>query len=336
MNAAKETVKVNSTFHEAVRSERAERWLASRTPRYHEYRRKWVENPQNFIDEGRPLNIDIESSSACNLKCPMCLHTILMERGSPITSRHFDYELYKRIIDEAVQVGVCAVKLNWRGEPLMNPRIADMIRYAKEKGIEDVLMNTNAVLLSADMSRNIINAGIDNLIFSFDSPYKEKYESIRVGAVFEDVRDNIINFHRIRDEIGSVGPLTRAQMIRKKEDGDTEFQDYKTLYGGIVDTVAYIEYQDYERDYDLQSRRNDIVFSCFQPWVRMVIDVDGNIGVCCSDHGHTTGVGNINDMTVSEAWNSPAYKTVREKHKQYKWYEVKACTKCPSVLKAAE
>lgn len=173
-----ETVPVNVNFHETVYSAFHEKWLASKSERYNEYRKKWADNPANYIDEGYPINLDIEASMACNLRCPMCPRTVrINEKDKKLReSAHFDFALYKRLIDEAAEIGVYAVKLNWLGEPLMNPRIVDMVKYAKDRGIEDVLMNTNAVLLTEEMSRNLIAAGIDKLFFSFDSPYKDNYE----------------------------------------------------------------------------------------------------------------------------------------------------------------
>lgn len=179
-----ETVPINANFHEVHHSEHYIKWLNSKSERYHEYRRKWAENPVNFIDEGYPLNLDIEASSACNLRCPMCPRTVVMKNSDKTReySKHFDFSLYQRLIDEAAKLGIYAVKLNWLGEPLMNPRIVDMVRYAKSKGIEDVIMNTNATLLTEKMSRELISAGIDRIFFSFDSPYKDAYEKIRGGG----------------------------------------------------------------------------------------------------------------------------------------------------------
>ena len=39
---------------------------------YNEYRRKWVDNAKNQILSEYPLLVDLELSSICNLKCPMC------------------------------------------------------------------------------------------------------------------------------------------------------------------------------------------------------------------------------------------------------------------------
>jgi MoaA/NifB/PqqE/SkfB family radical SAM enzyme len=322
----KESTPINAGFQELVRSEHADCWMASKTQRYHEYRKKWKENPQNHIDEGYPLSIDIEASSACNLKCPMCTRTIGEKRKAP-SSKHFDFELYKRIIDEAVQIGVYALKLNWLGEPLMNPRIIDMIKYAKQSGIEDVLMNTNAVLLNESMAHGIVEAGLDNIIFSFDSPYKEAYEKIRVGAVYEQVLENIRRFHAIRQELGSLSPLSRVQMVLTPEN-EVSLQDFIDLFIDTVDIIAYNTYK--EHDVNRRSLHTDgIEFCCSQVFQRLLVSAEGKVGICCYDTERSVETVNIKDATIHSVWNGTTHKEILEKHMNYQWHQIDLCVKCP-------
>ena len=40
-------------------------------------------------------------------------------------------------------MNIPSIKLNWRGEPLINPKISNFIKYAKEIEILDDFTNTN-------------------------------------------------------------------------------------------------------------------------------------------------------------------------------------------------
>lgn len=57
-----------------------------------------------------------------------------MVNGGKYRLGFIDYDFYKNIIDQAAEMGVCAVKLNWLGEPTMHKNLVDMVRYAKRKG----------------------------------------------------------------------------------------------------------------------------------------------------------------------------------------------------------
>lgn len=125
-------VKENRGFYYQL--ENNGKWKKELDPAYKEYRRKWVENPNSFIIEKAPIDLAIEVSSMCNLKCPMCHRTIDLQKEDSKIARGgvMDWQLWTKIIDEAAEIGVSSIKLNWRGEPTTNPKLADMIRYAKE------------------------------------------------------------------------------------------------------------------------------------------------------------------------------------------------------------
>ena len=74
-----------------------------------------------------PSHLDIETTAECNLKCPMCPRTTMMTRPTG----HMSMELFRRVIDEAGKHELELVWLHLFGEPLLNPKFVDYIRYAK-------------------------------------------------------------------------------------------------------------------------------------------------------------------------------------------------------------
>ncbi|QCH26959.1 radical SAM/SPASM domain-containing protein [Clostridium tyrobutyricum] len=328
-------VPVNPTYHEVV-NDFAKEWEKNKSERYKEYRRKWSENPKNFIVEDAPLHLDIEPTNACNLKCPMCPRTVIVNddiRSKNFTVGIMEFYTFKKIIDEAVQIGVYSIKLNWLGEPLVHPQIVDMVRYAKQKGIIDVMFNTNAALLNEELSKQLIEAGIDKIFFSFDSPFKEKYEQIRVGAKFEDTFNNIKKLIQIRNEMGRTSPLTRVSMVLMENNKD-EYDEFIKLFKDIVDVVAYVEYRE-----PIASVKDKIdyekKFACSQLWQRMFISWNGDVVPCCVDSEKEIFINNVNKVSIKNIWNSSKYNNLRENHKNGEWYKENRCKKCdiPNKIK---
>ncbi len=107
---------------------------------YTEYRNSWHNQPKECINNSSnskplknnyiPLCIDIETASVCDLACPFCYRESL---ATP--DKIMNLKLFKNIIDQAVDMGVPSIKLNYRGEPLMHPKLYRMVEYAKQKGI---------------------------------------------------------------------------------------------------------------------------------------------------------------------------------------------------------
>lgn len=177
--------------------------------RYLKYREEWKSIPKNMylsnIDDynyatesiSGPLCVDIETASICDLACPHCFREYILT-----PDKIMDFDLYKKIINEIVNLEVPSIKLNWRGEPLLNKQIGKYIEYAKFSGILEVSINTNATNLDEKMSKVLINSGLDQLIYSFDGGTKKTYEKMRPGRfhknTFEDVYKNIKTFSYIK------------------------------------------------------------------------------------------------------------------------------------------
>src|SRR3989344_2686509 len=204
-------IKVNANFHTIG----GKSVLRSQEPRFLEYRKNWETRPKTFTAGEFPLHLDIETTCLCNLKCSFCATNY-----EPIGGQGFmSFDTFKKIIDEGAVNGLCAVKLNsgGRGEPLLNKALPEMIAYAKKKGIIDIYFNTNAVLLTQDVSKKIIETGLDRLSISFEGTTAEVYEKYRVGANFDKVLKNIRDFIQLKREMKKERPLVRIQTVALPE-----------------------------------------------------------------------------------------------------------------------
>ena len=321
-------VKVNPTFHEQLKDN--SKWKKRENPAYLEYRRKWSENPKEYIIEQAPIHLDIETSSVCNLRCPMCNMTIEFNKGkdSAIKRGLMSWELYKKIIDEAAEIGVYSVKLNWRGEPTMNRQLPDMVRYAKEKGILDIMINSNGVLVDKNLAEDLIDAGLDQMFFSVDSINPEKYEKIRVGAKYEEVIENIKYFAEYNEKKGHP-VFIRVQKVLMY-DTNNENENFKEFFGKIVDQVAFEDYIPYgELEFGKGVERGEeIKFSCSQFWQRLLITWDGECRACCCSSDKPIIIGNVNTESIKDIWNGKKINGMRELHKKGEWYKCQLCKEC--------
>ena len=99
----------------------------------------------------------------------------------------------------------------------MHPKLTDMVKYAKDKGIIEVQFNTNGLLLDATKANELLDAGLDRIIFSFDGATKETYERIRAGSDYYGVINNIKRVVELRDDRGMKRPCVRVQMVEMEE-----------------------------------------------------------------------------------------------------------------------
>lgn len=324
-------IKINPTYTEVMVSNQIRKWEDTRPKKYWQYRKKWYENPQKQIIEKFPLHLDIESTRRCNLRCPMCPRTIKLERGEKLEEGDLNFRLFKKVIDEGAANGLYSIKLSYLGEPLVCKDIIKMVAYAKSKGIIDVMFNTNGALLTENISKELIEAGLDKLFISFDSPFKERYEKIRVGTTFERVIENVKNLVRLRNEAGVLAPIIRVSMVVMKENKE-EVLDYIKLWKPIVDLIGFSDYinpqgLDTKERYTIK-RQKQPNFVCSQLYQRLFVLWNGKIGLCCIDYDAECDLGDVKEITISEVWTGKKMQKIRELHNKGNWEKVPLCKKC--------
>lgn len=309
---------IDSSFHLICKNEKTS------SSDYCEYRRKWEDNPNNFITGEFPIHIDIETTTACNLKCFMCFQSY-----DPPKPAKMSTEMIKKIIDEGAENNLCSIKLQYRGEPLTDVRIPEIVNYAKSRGILEVMFNTNATLLSEEKAYNLIKAGLDKIICSVDGCTKEVYENVRIGGKFEVVLQNIKTMQKLKKELGVDKPVVRVQMVDTPRNHE-EIDHYIPFWSEIADEVAIEDMLDW--DQTSEDLREFPSFACAQLWQRLIILADGTVLPCCRS---TSGgnmvlysVGNIHEMSLKEIWTGDRMNYLRELHKSGNSDRVKLCRLC--------
>jgi len=82
------------------------------------------------------------------------------------------------------------------GEPLLHPRIFEMIRAAKSRGCL-TSMTSNGTALNARNSGLLLQSGLDRLAVSVDGVRPETYNSIRRGSDFTKVEANLTRLSQL-------------------------------------------------------------------------------------------------------------------------------------------
>jgi radical SAM protein with 4Fe4S-binding SPASM domain len=289
------------------------------------YRFKWNLVAKHDVVLKFPLHLDIEVTEACNLKCIMCVHGIT---GVPTAGR-IDMKFAKTMVDQAVAGGTKSIKFNWRGEPALHTGLEDLVRYAKDKGILEVQFNTNGIPFTDKRINDLVDAGLDRVIFSMDGATKETYEAIRVGSSFERLIENIKKFDNARKARGQVKPFIRIQMVRMKDNQD-EVDRFVSMWRGIADDIAVKDVTDrgqgntlYVGDQVATGRRR-----CNQPWQRMIVARDGKVFPCCSDWDRSYEIGDANNTPLKEIWKGDRMETLRDINRKKGLDNFDPCRSC--------
>jgi len=139
----------------------------------------------------------IEPTNGCNLRCVTCVRNVWDEPLGLMESRTF-----ARVIEGLRDFSPPPmVFFGGFGEPLSHPDIIDMVHQAKAIGSRVELI-TNGTLLTPDLSKGLISAGLNTLWVSLDGASPESYADVRLGATLPEVLANMTSFrHACRGDI---------------------------------------------------------------------------------------------------------------------------------------
>ncbi len=283
-------------------------------------RANWYLAPRYFYTVDFPTHVDIESSVSCQMRCPMCLRN-RMDKSLKIGVMNL--ELYKKIIDECSRRGVYSVKLSWRGEPLSNPHVVDMVKYAKDRRIKDVAFLTNGERLNPDLTVQLIEAGLDWISISIDG-LGETYERIRWPSTFDGIVSKVKFLKESRDSRGLKKPLIRVQTIWGAVKDNVE--QYFELWETLADKVYII---------GDQSRGNlnipfprDPKYMCCEPWRRLTVGWNGLISQCIGDYEELSKLGDVRTQSLYEIWHGEKFNKLRGSIRSRKLFTNEPCQRC--------
>ncbi len=292
-------------------------------------RYQWKSYPAKRKVAQFPLNVDIEVSSKCQIKCDHCFRQY-MDIGE---NDFMPLDMYKKIVGECGKHGLFTLKFSMRGEPLLHPDIVEMVDFAKRSGVREVWINTNGGNFTEEMVRGLMGAGVDWITMSFDG-LGAMYESVRKPLKYSESLEKLKMMRRVRDELG-VSTLLNVQTIWSAIKDDPEV--YISLMKGIVDRVAYNPDMTFEES----TMVTDDAYVCPRLWQRLCITSTGRYLKCPSDFMMEEILGTVDEYTVKEAWDI-LQERQRQLHIDGRKKESRVCNKChhgakkvPNKLKLA-
>jgi len=283
--------------------------------------------PKLKILDNYPPYLQIEPSSICNFRCVFCFET---DKSFTNKKNGFmgtmNLNLFKEIID-AIEGNIEFISLASRGEPLACPDISEMLEYTNGKFL-NLKINTNASLLNEKKCHAILSGGVKTVVFSADAADEKLYSELRVNGNLKKVLKNIETFKNIREKNYSKNPII-SRVSGVKFSKEQNFDEMKKLWSGLVDQIAFVDYNPWENSYLKNS--NNITEPCSDLWRRMFLWWDGKVNPCDVDYKSKLSVGGFKKNNISKIWNSENYNKIREKHLKSKRKELSPCSGCVVV-----
>lgn len=298
------------------------------------------------VELSLPHIIHVGVTTACNLRCPVCpTGTRALGRAAG----HLDYDYYARMVDELRGALMFVLLWDW-GEPLLHPRLADMVAHAKQSDIKTVIATNGTAGNSLEKIERLVAAQPDSIIVCVDGATQETYAKYRVGGRLSAVLETTRRLVAARERQGSSYPLVEFRSLATKhtepemprllqmaEETGSDLFSVKTLrpydYRGQESDRELVplrpELGRYAYDDDAPSATGRIrpagPLQCGKPMYAPTLESNGRLVFCCYAKHEEEVFGRFSRGGVRRLWRSrPA------RHKRLHFLRQEGTQCCPT------
>jgi radical SAM protein with 4Fe4S-binding SPASM domain len=277
---------------------------------------------------GRYLNILIDTTNGCNLKCKFCTRT----NNKNVRMSVSDFDLILKKLYQRIR----SLQLSCAWEYSISNHAPEIVRTLGHYSIPKTTIYSNGNILSSELAAAVIDAKINDYVVSIGESRKETYERLRRGGNFDKVIDNIKELVRLKNLHDSSLPNICANLTLVNSNID-ELPDFIDLAHKIgidevrgrhlilnkgldLDNEVVTNFQCANAIIDESHQKASIygiVFSvpiysqkegrkfCRAPWQQLYISSNGDVSVCPRIHKYVN-LGNLIKENLADLVKSEA------------------------------
>ncbi|MCA9789047.1 MAG: radical SAM/SPASM domain-containing protein [Cyanobacteria bacterium HKST-UBA06] len=285
-----------------------------------------------------PNNFSVTLGAApCNHSCLFCPQSV----EKPDGQYWLDLELLRKVLHEMPEEGVL-LNVSAYTETIVAPNLIDAIKMMKEiRPKLKVAMATNGTLFREEKVEELIDVGLDQYSYSFDSPNPQDYATIMQKDDFHKVWNNLEQIVAMRDKKRSSMIVTTHIMHFKGVEQD--FEVFKNYWQDKVDAVVLRRVGNWgSDDLGLMNRLKEEGFEsahetptdrypCMSIFTHFKLQYTGEYYPCVSaipayDKHLVPPIGHAKDITFLEAWERLG--EMRRAHLEGRWDDYECCKTC--------
>lgn len=248
----------------------------------------------------RMRKIEVTTITSCHIACEFCPQQIFQNNYSALKSKNkMDWKTYTSCINNLPKN--VSVIFGGMSEPFMNSLCTDMVFYAKEKGHKVEIfttlmglnvMNLERLLNSIDFSYN----PSDNRLF-IHLPSVEQYEKVTINEEYLYMLDRLLSSkHHIEFHYHGSRILSELNNIQF----DNRLKHWPLHNRAVNETAFYGK-----------CKRKDGKIGCIMNLEVNFLLPDGDVLICCQDHGIQHIIGNLIHSDYSTLYQSTEFKRIQ-------------------------
>jgi sulfatase maturation enzyme AslB (radical SAM superfamily) len=281
-----------------------------------------------------PSEVFVQVSRRCNLRCAMCGHEVWQSNSGFI-----EEPIFTRVLDQCRENGIKKVNiLSGQGEPMLHPRIFEMLERAVGDGF-DVHIVTNGTPLTPERARRLGQLGLGSIQFSFAGWDKESYESVYIGSKFERTLENLRNLQEAvrgtRTDFfvkAVVADRNWAEVSRKTRDfltGQGIEKVFTVAANNFGGTVKCGDFNQRHGVWTLKNLDHQRRMPCRIFLSAVGVYCDGTVTACgCYDSNAQLRIGHIMEQSLAEIRHGEPFQRLLEAFRSGDLTGVPMCGAC--------
>jgi MoaA/NifB/PqqE/SkfB family radical SAM enzyme len=222
-----------------------------------------------------------------------------------------------------------------KGEPLLNPKLPEMVALAKsQKVAQKIYITTNGALFSPGLNRKLVQAGIDEILVSIEAVDSDEYKKITgVDIDFDELVANIKDFYQNKGECNFFIKIVTYTQDHKRVRRFHEIFDPICDFAYMEQVVPIFDRVDYDTIALDRSRLSTIyrpIHVCTRPFFNMCVHTTGDIGACLVDYIPEVCFGNVAHDGLYDVWRGKTFTDFRLMQLHKKRYQHFKCGPCVS------
>ncbi len=301
---------------------------------------------KDAIPVAAPFTLFISPSQHCNFRCSYCAQSLNDEHRAQkdLKRIHLTIELFNQIVEQSQKFPVKykRILLTGLGEPLMNKNITHMVKALHDAKVsENLEIFTNASLLTPELSKKLIDAGLTKLRISVQGTNSQMYKKhTGVNIDFNNFVENIAFFYKQSRGKCSI----YIKIIEEELQDETDKEKFFALFGNICDEIFIenlVRAQPAMGNYDKQvestrtfygekSQKRDV---CPFIFYSLQIDSEGNCFPCPPlGLPQSFSLGNIKNIPLIGIWYGSKHKELMATHLRKDGNKCALCRSCTQYL----
>ncbi len=252
----------------------------------------------------------VEPTNHCTLECPVCG---ALQSDTQRVKGYMDWDLFVQLAAEISMLRPSRVCLHAHGEPLLHPRLVDMVRELASRKLQCEII-TNGDLLTCELSLALREAGLTSLIISHPGICAANYDACRGCPLSPEKEEKLIESLRFWE--GAAAKVGIQSMVIPALVSDRgEFLSFAKKWLNVpgVQEVSFHGYLPWPRHFreDMLRFLAAVPRRCELGMLSLTVLWDGTVTACSYDTSAELKLGRFPELSLSQMYNGLTLRRMR-------------------------